>query len=109
MTIGDMSLRQVHVTALEKLDNAVCTALTSIEPDDARRCLSEALADCAATGTSVPAQILACVEAAGEHLGYSERMEARTLLTVAHRMLIRVPRPVVLPGPSTPGDVILRG
>ena len=109
MTLDDMSLRQVRVTALEKLDNAVCTALTNIEADEARKCLSEALADCAATGTVVPAQILACVEAADEHLSYSERMEARTLLTVAHRMLARVPRPVVVPGPSTPGDVMLRG
>jgi hypothetical protein len=108
MTLDDMSLQQVRVTALEKLDNAVCTALTNIEVDEARKVLSEALTDCAATGTAVPAQVLACVEAADEHLGYSERMEARTLLTVAHRMLARVPRPV-LPRPSTPGDVILRG
>ncbi|KJK38308.1 hypothetical protein UK23_41290 [Lentzea aerocolonigenes] len=108
MTLNDISLQQQRVTALEKLDNAVCTALTNIELDEARKYLSEALADCAATDTTVPAQVLACVEAADEHLGYSERMEARTLLTVAHRMLARVPRPV-LPRPSTPGDVILRG
>ncbi|MET9631148.1 hypothetical protein ABZX92_27155 [Lentzea sp. NPDC006480] len=108
MTLDDISLRQVRVTALEKLDNAVCTALTNIEADVARKCLNEALTDCAATGTTVPAEVLACVEAADEHLGYSERMEARTLLTVAHRMLARVPRPV-LPSPSTPGDVMLRG
>jgi len=109
MTLDDMSLRQVRVTALEKLDNAVCTALTNIEADEARKCLNEALADCAAAGIAVPAQVLACVEAADEHLAYSERMEARTLLTVAHRMLARVPRPVVVPAPSTPGDVKLRG
>jgi hypothetical protein len=108
MTLDDSSLQQVRVTALEKLDNAVCTALTNIEADEAREVLSEALADCAATGTAVPAQVLACVEAADEHLGYGERMESRTLLTVAHRMLARVPRPV-LPRPSTPGDVMLRG
>ncbi len=108
MTLDDTSLQQVRVTALEKLDNAVCTALTNIEADEAREVLSEALADCAATRTAVPAQVLACVEAADEHLGYGERMEARTLLTVAHRMLARVPRPV-LPRPSTPGDVMLRG
>jgi hypothetical protein len=108
MTIDDMSLKQVRVTALEKLDNAVCTALTDIDVDEARKVLSEALTDCAATGTVVPAQVLACVEAADEHFCYSERMEARTLLTVAHRMLARVPRPV-LPRPSTPGDVMLRG
>ncbi len=108
MNLDDISVHQVRVTALEKLDNAVCTALTNIEADEARKCLNGALTDCAATGTTVPAQVLACVEAAGEHLGYGERMEARTLLTVAHRMLARVPRPV-LPRPSAPGDVMLRG
>ncbi|MEU0883768.1 hypothetical protein ABZ345_34625 [Lentzea sp. NPDC005914] len=108
MTLDELSLHQVRVTALEKLDNAVCTALTNIEADEARKFLSAALTDCAAAGTAVPPQVLACVEAADEHLGYRERMEARTLLTVAHRMLARVPRPV-LPRPSTPGDVMLRG
>lgn len=107
MTLDDISVHQVRVTALEKLDNAVCTALTNIEADEARKCLNEALTSCAATGTTVPAQVLACVEAACEHFGYGERMEARTLLTVAHRMLARGPRPV-LPRPSTPGDVMLR-
>jgi hypothetical protein len=108
MTLDDMSLQQLHVTALEKLDNAVCTALTNIEADEARKCLSEALADCAATDTAVPDQVLACVEAADEHFSYSERMEARTLLTVAHRLLARVRRPMVVPSPSKPGDVTLR-
>jgi hypothetical protein len=108
MTLDDMSLQQLRVTALEKLDNAVCTALTNLEVDDARKYLSEALADCAATGTAVPAQVLACVEAADEHLAYSERMEARTLLTVAHRLLAPVQRPIVVPSPSRPGDVTLR-
>jgi hypothetical protein len=108
MTLDDMSLQQVRVTALEKLDNAVCTALTNIEADDARKALSEAVADCLATDAVPPPQVMACVEAADEHLGYGERMEARTLLTVAHRLLARVPRPV-LPRPSTPGDVMLRG
>jgi hypothetical protein len=109
MTLDDMSLQQVRVTALEKLDNAVCTALADIEPDAARKGLHEALADCAAVDAAVPRQILACVEAADEHLGYSERMEARTLLTVAHRMLIRLHRPVIVPSPALPGDVTLRG
>jgi hypothetical protein len=107
MTVDDMSLQQLRVTALEKLDNAVCTALTNIEADEARKCLSEALADCAATGTAVPAQVLASVEAADEHFGYCERMEARTLLTVAHRLLAPVRRPMVVPSPAKPGDVTL--
>lgn len=109
MTLDDMSLQQVRVTALEKLDNAVCTALADIEPDEARNGLHAALADCVAADAVVPHQILACVEAAGEHLGFSERMEARTLLTVAHRMLVRLRRPVVVPSPALPGDVTLRG
>ena len=108
MTLDDMSLQQVRVTALEKLDNAVCTALTNIEADEARKVLGEAVADCAATDAVPPAHVLACVEAADEHLGYGERMEARTLLTVAHRLLARVHRPMVLPQPAKPGDVTLR-
>ncbi|GAB2809011.1 hypothetical protein [Lentzea nigeriaca] len=108
MTLNDMSLRQLHATALEKLDNAVCTALTNIDADEARRWLSEALADCAATDTAVPAHVMACVEAADEHFSYSERMEARTLLTVAHRLLARLRRPMAVPNPSKPGDVTLR-
>ena len=105
MTLDDTSVQQVRVTALEKLDNAVCTALAIVDTDDARKLLSEAAA---AFDAVAPPEVLACVEAADEHLGFGERMEARTLLTVAHRMLARVPRPV-LPRPSTPGDVILRG
>jgi hypothetical protein len=108
MTLDDMSLQQVRVTALEKLDNAVCTALTNIEADEARKVLSEAVADCVATDAVPPLHVLACVEAADEHLGYGERMEARTLLTVAHRLLARVQRPMVLPHPAKPGDVTLR-
>lgn len=108
MTLDDMSLQQVRVTTLEKLDNAVCTALANVDADEAREVLSEAVADCAATRAEPPSEVLACVEAADEHLGYGERMEARTLLTVAHRLMARVPRPV-LPRPSTPGDVMLRG
>lgn len=109
MTLDDMSLQQVRVTALEKLDNAVCTALAAIEADEARKGLSEAIADCVAVDAVVPHQVLASVEAADEHLGYGERLEARTLLTVAHRMLSRARRPVVVPSPALPGDVALRG
>lgn len=104
--LDDMSLQQMRVTALDNLDNAVCTALTNIEADEARTALSEALGHCADTGAVVPGQVLACVEAADEHLGYGERMEARTLLTVAHRMLSRVRRPVVVPGPVVPGPTV---
>jgi hypothetical protein len=109
MTLDDMSLQHVRVTALEKLDNAVCTALATIETDEARKGLSEALSDCAAVDVVVPYQVLGCVEAADEHLGYGERMEARMLLTVAHRLLTHVRRPVVVPSPALPGDVALRG
>jgi hypothetical protein len=105
--LDDMSLQQLRVTALEKLDNAVCTALANVDSDKARQELTEALAACADSGVSP--QVVACVEAAEEHLGYSERMEARTLLTVAHRLMSRVRRPLVVPGPSTPGDVVLKG
>ena len=107
MTLDNMSLQQVRATALEKLDNAVCTALANVEAEEARKGLHEALADCAATDAAVPDQVLACVNAADEHIGYGERMEARTLLTVAHRLLAPVRRPLVVPGPSTPGDVKL--
>ncbi|MFS8104585.1 hypothetical protein LFM09_46535 [Lentzea alba] len=106
MTLDDISVQQLRVNALEKLDNAVCTALTNIEADEARKCLHEALADCAATDTTVPPQVLACVEAADEHLGFGERMESRTLLTAAHRMLAKLPR-LGVPRPSVPGDVML--
>jgi hypothetical protein len=109
MTLDNMTLHQLRVTALEKLDNAVCTALTLVEADEARKGLSEALAGCAAVDAVVPHQVLACVEAAGEHLGFGERMEARTLLTVAHRLLCHVRRPVIMPSPASPGDVALRG
>lgn len=102
MTMNEISLQQVRVTALEQLDNAVCTALTNIDADAARKVLSEAVADCAATDAVAPPGVLACVEAADEHLGYGERMEARTLLTVAHRLLAHVQRPVVLPQQTKP-------
>lgn len=108
MTLDNMSLQQVRATALEKLDNAVCTALANVEAEGVREGLREALADCDATDAAVPGQVLACVEAAEEHIGYGERMEARTLLTVAHRLLASVRRPLVVPGPSAPGDVKLR-
>jgi hypothetical protein len=108
MALDNMSLQQVRVTALEKLDNAVCTALANVEAEGVSEGLEEALADCAAAAAVVPDQVLACVEAAEEHIGYGERMEARTLLTVAHRLLAPVQRPMVVPGPSTPGDVKLR-
>jgi hypothetical protein len=104
MTLDDLSLQHVRVTALEKLDNAVCTALANVEADEARKGLSKALSDCAAVGALVPHQVLGCVEAADEHLGYGERMEARMLLTVAHRLLTHVRRPVVLPSPALPGE-----
>ncbi|NKE62381.1 hypothetical protein FXN61_38865 [Lentzea sp. PSKA42] len=107
--LDEKSFQQLRVTALEKLDNAVCTALTNIEAEQARKILAEAVADCVATGAVVPPHVLACVEAADDHFGYSERMEARTLLTVAHRLLARVQRPMVVPSPSTPGDVVLGG
>ncbi|HEX7309132.1 hypothetical protein [Lentzea sp.] len=87
--LGDRASRRLHVTALEKLDNAVCVALADVGAADAADALSEALADCAQTGVVVPQQVRRCVEAAGEHAGYGERMEARTLLTVAHRLLLR--------------------
>lgn len=107
--LDDMSLQQLRVTALEKLDNAVCTALANVDSDEVRQGLTEALAACANVDAGVSPQVVACVEAAREHLGYSERMEARTLLTVAHRLLSRVRRPMVVPSPSTPGDVVLKG
>lgn len=108
MTLDDISPQQVRATALEKLDNAVCTALANVDADEAREVLSAAVADCAATHAEPPSDVLACVEAADEHLGYGERMEARTLLTVAHRLLARVQRPMALPQPAQPGDVTLR-
>lgn len=106
--LDDMSLRRRRVTALERLDNAVCTALANTEGDEACRGLDEALAACATAGASVPPEVQGCVVAAEEHLGYGERMEARTLLTVAHRLLARGHRPMMVPGPSTPGDVVIR-
>ncbi|MCG8927082.1 hypothetical protein [Lentzea sp. CC55] len=105
--LDDTSLRRIRVTALEKLDNAVCSALADVEGDDARRGLREAAAACAAAGAEVSPQVMGCVEAAEEHLRYNERMEARMLLTVAHRLLADVRPAVVVPGPSTPGDVVL--
>ncbi|MGW6441944.1 hypothetical protein [Lentzea sp. NPDC055074] len=101
------SSRQQRATALEKLDNAVCIALANVEGDDARKGLEEALTVCAEAGAAVAPSVLGCVEAAGEHLRYRERMEARMLLTVAHRLLSRRPS-VVVPGPSAPGDTIIR-
>jgi hypothetical protein len=87
MKLDELTSRQVRVTALEKLDNAVCTALAN---DETREDLRAALAGC----TGVPAEVRSCVEAACEHFGYGERMEARMLLTVAHRLLTRVTPPV---------------
>ncbi|WP_439658975.1 hypothetical protein ACSHWB_42445 [Lentzea sp. HUAS TT2] len=92
--LDEASLRHQRVHAAENLDNAVCTALADIEIDQAREALSEALARCVATGAVEP-EVLASVEAAAGHLGYGERMEARTLLTLAHRLLARVPRMIV--------------
>ncbi|WP_329791007.1 hypothetical protein V1227_03520 [Lentzea sp. DG1S-22] len=105
--LDDTSLRQIRVTALEKLDNAVCSALADVEGDDARRGLREAVAACTAAGAVMSPQVMGCVKAAEEHLGYGERMEARMLLTVAHRLLTGVRSAMVVPGPSTPGDVVL--
>ncbi|MEV6236219.1 hypothetical protein [Lentzea sp. NPDC051838] len=86
MTVDDIPVRS-RVTALENLDNVVCTTLAN---DDAREGLPAALKDC----PDVSPEVRASVEAACEHFGYGERMEARTLLTVAHRLLSRVRRPV---------------
>ncbi|MET9229173.1 hypothetical protein [Lentzea sp. NPDC003310] len=101
------SSRQQRATALEKLDNAVCTALAGVEEDEARRGLKTALATCADADAAVSPQVMGCVEAADEHLRYGERMEARMLLTVAHRLLSRASRATVVPPPTTPGDVVL--
>jgi hypothetical protein len=105
--LDEPSSWQQRATALEKLDNAVCTALAGVDADEARRCLKEALAACSTAHATVSPQVMGCVEAAGEHLRYGERMEARMLLTVAHRLLSRVSRSMVVPPPSTPGDVVL--
>ncbi|MFD4669249.1 hypothetical protein ACFWNN_05890 [Lentzea sp. NPDC058450] len=91
--LDEPASRQVRATALENLDNAVCSALAGVDSDDARRGLQEALDACTAADASVSPQVMDCVEAVNEHLRYGERMEARTLLTVAHRLLSRRPRP----------------
>ena len=91
--LDEPASRQVRATALEKLDNAVCSALAGVDADDARRGLQEALAACTAADATVSPQVMGCVEAVDEHLRYGERMEARTLLTVAHRLLSRRYRP----------------
>jgi hypothetical protein len=101
------STRQQRATALEKLDNAVCTALAGVDEDEARRGLEAALEGCVSADAVVSPQVLGSVEAAGEHLRYGERMEARMLLTVAHRLLARESRATVVPSPKTPGDVVL--
>ncbi len=85
------------------VDSAISRALACADAEQARKYLSEALADGARTA---PREVVACLEAADEHLEYSELMEARTLLTVAHGLLARLEP--VLPSPSTPGDVALR-
>ncbi|WP_143116425.1 hypothetical protein [Lentzea xinjiangensis] len=103
--LGGKAPRGLRATALEKLDDAVCAALRDSEVEHAREVLSTALARCAAAEAVVPAQVRACVEAADDHLGYGECMEARTLLTVAHHLLT----PVHVPRPSRPGDVALGG
>lgn len=105
--LGEPASRQLRATALEKLDNAVCTALADVEGDEARRAIEEALAACTEAGAAVAPSVLGCVEAADEHLRYRERMEARMLLTVAHRLLSRARPPMMVPGPSTPGDSLL--
>jgi len=103
--LDETSLQHLRTTAVQKLDNAVCTALADVE--GGRRGLDEALAACTQAGAVVSPQVMGCVEAAGDHLRYGERMEARMLLTVAHRLLSRAHPPMVLPEPSTPGDVVL--
>jgi hypothetical protein len=105
--LDDTSVQHQRTTAMQKLDNAVCTALAGVEGDSARRGLKEALAACTDTGAVVSPQVLGCLTAADEHLRYGERMEARMLLTVARRLLSRVRPPMAVPGPSTPGDVVL--
>ncbi|GLY47409.1 hypothetical protein [Lentzea sp. NBRC 102530] len=97
--LDEPASRQVRATALENLDNAVCSALSGVGAEDARRGLEEALAACSDVHATVSPQVLGSVKAAGEHLRYGERMEARMLLTVAHRLLSRRSHPVVLPGP----------
>ncbi|MFD5830494.1 hypothetical protein [Lentzea sp. NPDC060358] len=89
LELGGKAPRQLHVTALEKLDDAVCVALADVEAANVEAALNRALAGCAESGAVVPPQVRRSVEAAEEHLGYGERMEARTLLTVAHRLLSR--------------------
>lgn len=105
--LDEPSSRHQRATALEKLDNAVCTALADVDPDKARQGLEEAVAVCSAAHAAVSPQVVGCVEAAGEHLRYGERMEARMLLTVAHRLLSRFSSSMAVPAPSTPGDVVL--
>ncbi|ANZ39993.1 hypothetical protein BBK82_32065 [Lentzea guizhouensis] len=72
------------------LDDAVTSALSHIRtgsPEHVREDLREALTS---TGP-VPREAIAYVEAADEHLAYGEVMEARMLLTVAHRLLAPSP------------------
>jgi hypothetical protein len=77
------------------LDHALEEALSDVRvgsPEDlvaaaerARKRLHDALDGLSAAGGL--RQALACAEAAGEHLGYGELLEARTLLTAARRQL----------------------
>jgi predicted transcriptional regulator len=93
-----------------ELDDAVTAALVHIRtgsPDQVRAGLHEALAQ---VGT-VPQEAVACVRAADEHLAYGELMEARTLLTVAHRLLTQPhlqPAPVLVPSQATPPTTPIR-
>jgi len=75
------------------LDQAICDALVliratsgadlALQAEQARKCLTKAMAD----APDAPRQALAHVIAADEHLEYGELMEARTLLTAARGFL----------------------
>ncbi|KOV80840.1 hypothetical protein [Nocardia sp. NRRL S-836] len=69
-----------------QLDDAVSAALSHLRTGSAGQ-VSEDLRDAVALAGAVPPEVVACVEAAGEHVAYGELMEARTLLTVAQRLL----------------------
>ncbi|MEU7474947.1 hypothetical protein AB0A63_03115 [Lentzea sp. NPDC042327] len=92
------------------LDDAVTSALTHLRtgaPGPAVQDLREALS----LAGAVPPQALACVRAADDHLAHGELMEARTLLTVAHRLLAQsgTGQPaVVLPSQAVPPTTPIR-
>ena len=102
-----------------QLDDAVTAALAHMRtgsPEHVREGLREALTLVGAG----PREAVACVEAAEEHLAYGELMEARTLLTVAQRLLassqlqpaavhpVGAAPAVVLPSQSAPPTTPIR-